>query len=122
LIKWLPLWGLTLIFDTFLFLGPLIYLKNKEFIDAHLNHAKDLASAQAIQVRDLAAQHTGRAFESTKAYASEYTNKAQGLVGQAKAKASGTTTTSGVKATDFPAAPKEEPVAVASQPEPVPAS
>ena len=67
LIKWLPLWGLALIFNTFVFLGPLIYLKNQEFIDAHLNHAKELASAQATQVRDMAAQHTGRALSRSRA-------------------------------------------------------
>jgi hypothetical protein len=113
LIKWLPLWGLTLIFNTFLFLGPLIYLQNKEFIDAHLNNAKELASAQATQVRDLAAQHTGRATESLKGYTNEYTKKAQEMIGQTKAKASG------VQASDFPTAPKEEPIVKASEPEPV---
>jgi hypothetical protein len=115
LIKWLPLWGLTLIFNIFLFLGPLVYIKNQALIDEHLKNAKQIASAQAGQVRDMAAQHTGRATESLKGYTSEYTKKAQDMIGQTKAKASG------VKASDLPTPPKEEPVAAAREPEPVPA-
>jgi len=120
LIKWLPLWGLALIFNTFVFLGPLIYLKNQEFIDAHLNHAKELASAQATQVRDMAAQHTGRATESLKGYTSEYTKKAQEMMGQGKAKA-GSTLPNAPSNEPFPNAPKEEPVARADEPAAVPA-
>ncbi|KIW07867.1 hypothetical protein, variant [Verruconis gallopava] len=115
LIKWLPLWGLALIFDVFLFIGPLIYIKNQAIIDQHLSHAKEVASAQASQVREIAAQHTGRATESLKGYTSEYTKKAQEMIGQARGKASG------VQASDLPNAPKDEPVAKASEPEPVPA-
>jgi len=116
LIKWLPLWGLTLIGDCFLFIAPLVYLKNKEFIDAHLNNAKNIASAQANQVRDLAAQHTGRATENLKTYTNEYTKKAQDIMGQTRAKATGNT----VQASDLPSAPKEEPIANAEVPKAVP--
>ena len=106
--------------NTFVFLGPLIYLKNQEFIDAHLNHAKELASAQATQVRDMAAQHTGRATESLKGYTSEYTKKAQEMMGQGKAKA-GSTLPNAPSNEPFPNAPKEEPVARADEPAAVPA-
>jgi len=124
LIKWLPLWGLTLIGDIVLFLAPLVYIKNKEFIDAHLNHAKNIASAQANQVRDLAAQHTGRATENLKTYTSDYTKKAQDLIGQTRAKTTGNNT---VQSSDLPTAPtkepnfaREEPVANAEIPRAVP--
>lgn len=36
LIKFVPLWGLALIATTVAYLGPLIYIKNKEVIDAQL--------------------------------------------------------------------------------------
>jgi hypothetical protein len=36
LIKFVPLWGLALIATTTAYLGPLIYIKNKEVIDAQL--------------------------------------------------------------------------------------
>src|ERR1700760_438182 len=39
LIKIVPFWGMALIATSVIFLGPLIYLENKEFIDGHLEHA-----------------------------------------------------------------------------------
>jgi hypothetical protein len=137
LIKFVPFWGLTLIADVFLFLAPLIYLQNKEFIDAQLNHAKNVASAQATQVRNVAAEQTSRTTESLKGYTNEYTKKAQDLIGQGKAKAQSATSpssqTSGFQANDLPSAPKvhtsdflaaprEEPIARADEPAPVPAA
>jgi hypothetical protein len=128
LIKWLPLWGLSLIFTTTLYLAPLVYIKNKDAIDAHLNHAGHIVNQQATQVKDLAAHHTGRATETVRSYAGEYTQKASEMIGQSRQKIPGintngsphTTVTKPVKADDFPAAPKEEPIAHADAPKPVP--
>jgi hypothetical protein len=125
LIKWLPLWGLTLIFTSAVYLGPLVYIKNKEVIDAHLQHAGELVNQQATQVKDLAAHHTGRAAETARTYVGEYTQKAQGLVGQSRQKIPGVTNgapsiTKPVKSDDFPAAPKEEPISHADLPKAVP--
>lgn len=36
LIKFVPMWGLALIATTVAYLGPLIYIQNKEVIDAQL--------------------------------------------------------------------------------------
>jgi len=109
LIKWLPLWGLSLIFTTCLYLGPLVYIKNKEVIDAHLANASNVVSQQANQVKDLAAQHTGRASETMRSYAGEYSKKAQEMMGQARQKTTGSTSKA-VDASAFPSAPKEDPI------------
>jgi hypothetical protein len=104
LIKWLPVWGLSLIATTISFLAPLVYLQNQEFIDAHINRAGEVINAQASQVRDLAAQHTNQAGETIRTYAGEYTQKAQEYIGQARGR------TNGVAAKpEFPTAPKTEP-------------
>jgi len=123
LIKWLPLWGLSLIFTTVTFVSPLIYVNNKEFIDAHINHAGKVINDQASQVRDMAAQHTNQATETIKTYAGEYSNKAQQIINDARGKATngsaGNPAQSGnarsapaVKTTDFPTAPKSEPIVI----------
>ena len=122
LVKWVPLWGLALIADSIVFLAPLIYVQNKEFIDHHIHNAGNVINEQANQMKDLAAQHTGRATETMKQYTTEYTKKAQELMGSSglsRQKA-------GLKTTDFPSAPKDEPVPASStvktEPEAAPAS
>lgn len=116
---------------------PLVYIQNRELIDGHLNNASNVINQQATQVRDLAAQHTGRAGEVAKSTMSQYSAKAQDLIGQAKNKTTGTTSsdsttassngpastgttstglsseplntssTNGIKREDFPSAPQE---------------
>lgn len=116
LIKILPFWGLSLLAASVIFLGPLIYISNKELIDGHLEHASNVVSAQASQVKDLASEHTGKAFESIKASTSDYTDKASSLIGQSRqkiptmeqAKASVTGNTTGIKGESFPTAPKTD--------------
>jgi hypothetical protein len=134
LIKWLPLWGLSLIFTTTVYLAPLIYIKNQELIDSHLEHAGNVVSQQAGQVKDLASQHTGRAAETARSYVGEYAQKAQGMIGQSRQKiagvtsGNGSTSSSSVKDSDFPtapkevfpSAPKEEPISHAKIPVPLP--
>lgn len=82
-------------------------------IDGHLNHAHGVISAQATQVRDLAGQHTGRATDSLKQYAGDYSAKAQSLLNNR----GGMSST--VKSEEFPAAPQHEPVKTESGAEPV---
>lgn len=115
LIKILPFWGLCLLNTSIVFLGPLIYVSNKELIDGHLEHASNVVSAQASQVKDLASEHSGKALETIKASTSEYTDKASTLIGQsrqkiptmdqAKAKVTGNT---GINDASFPTAPRTE--------------
>src|SRR5215469_16929240 len=77
LVKWVPLWGLALIADSIVFLAPLVYVQNKELIDHHITIAGNTINDQANQMRELAAQHTGRATETMRQYTSEYSKKAQ---------------------------------------------
>lgn len=120
LIKWLPFWGLSLIGTSLLYFCPLIYMQNQEFIDTHLQEAGQVFSQQAAQVKELAAHHTGRASETVKTYAGEYSHKAQQMIGSAKHRAENTlhsktgqsdsrAPSSSYTNTDFPNAPQQEP-------------
>ncbi|KAL9599416.1 MAG: hypothetical protein Q9219_003853 [cf. Caloplaca sp. 3 TL-2023] len=124
LIKFTPLWGLSLIAVSLIYLGPLVYMSNREFIDHHLENATNVVNAQANQVKDLAGHHTSRATETVKAYAGDYTSKAQSYIGSARGSASpkgpNSKATSGpgsspaYSSRDFPHAPKQEPISGAT--------
>lgn len=127
LIKFLPLWGLSLIAVSTIYLAPLIYMNNKEFIDMHLTNASDIVNSQANQVKELAGHHTARATETVKAYAGDYSAKAQEYIGNARGRstspeATGNSSSSNnaplksepgdapkYASSDFPHAPKQEP-------------
>ncbi|KAH7135871.1 Reticulon-domain-containing protein, partial [Dendryphion nanum] len=113
LIKFVPLWGLTLIATTIAYIAPLVYIKNKEAIDAHLNRASTLASQQANQIKDLAAQHTGNAAKTFQNYAGEYTQKAQSTINQYRGRSASPEVKKGpaspeIKKEAFPVAPQHE--------------
>ena len=125
LIKFVPFWGLSLISVSCIYLGPLIYMNNKEFIDTNLANAQDVVNTQATQVKDLAGHHTNRASETVKQYAGDYSAKAQEYIGSARgrsnspemsktsaspAPASGPESAPAYSSQDFPHAPKQEPV------------
>lgn len=116
LIKFVPLWGLSLISTSIIYLGPLIYIKNKEAIDAQLAQASDIVNQQATQIKDLAAQHTGNAAKTFQSYAGEYTHKAQETINQYRGRSA---SPEAVKKDDFPTAPKTEPASQSSAPAPV---
>ena len=105
------------------YLVPLIYIQNKEFIDGHLEHAGKVASQQATQVRDLASQHAGKHYETVKGYTGEYANKAGDFVGTARQKIPMPASKAGVNEGDFPKAPNSsllsETVKTEPQSEPV---
>jgi hypothetical protein len=86
---------------TIIFFAPLIYTTNQELIDAQLKHASDVVNAQTAQLRSVAQKHTEQATQVTKQYMGDYTAKAQSLIKTAQQK-------SPLKASDFPAAPKED--------------
>jgi len=115
LVKFLPVWGLTLLSTCVLFLAPFIYISNQEFIDEQLNHASGVVSAQANQVKDLASEHAGKGYESVKAYTGAGVAKTQELVGTARQKMPSPTlaktqptSTNGVNEDAFPTAPKTD--------------
>ena len=126
LIKIVPLWGLSLIGASCIYLGPLIYMTNQELIDEHLANASDIINTQANQVKDLAGHHTARAQETVKAYAGDYSAKAQNYIGNARGRStspevtnSKSTANAPIKSepgsepkyssSDFPHAPKQKP-------------
>ncbi|KAH8659252.1 putative Reticulon-like protein 1 [Tricladium varicosporioides] len=123
LIKFVPLWGLSLIATSVLFLSPLIYKTNKEVIDHYVKQAADIANQQTEQVRQIASHHAARATETTKQYVGEYSHKAQEMISSARGRSVSPTASAkpvktepeikkenipAYKAEDFPAAPKEE--------------
>lgn len=82
-----PFWGLCLIGTCVTYTAPLIYVTNRETIDGMMNHTSEMVNTQATQLKDLTAQHTGNAAETIKAYAGDYTAKAQQVAGDYSAKA-----------------------------------
>lgn len=84
LVKVTPMWGLALLSTVVLYLAPLIYIKNKDVIDAHLNNAAEIANKQTEQLRQVAAKNTNKAFEATSSATSQYVSMAQEYMGGAK--------------------------------------
>ncbi|KAI9706134.1 MAG: hypothetical protein M1836_005540 [Candelina mexicana] len=133
LIKFVPLWGLSLIATSVTYLVPLIYVNNREIIDHQIQRASDIVNSQATQVKDLAGHHTGRAVETAKAYAGDYSAKAQNYIGSARGRSGSPEVNSSspptskpaksypnndiaqeasdasYKSSDFPHAPRQEP-------------
>tara|TARA_R110002003_G_scaffold357_7_gene19134 strand:+ start:9468 stop:10319 length:852 start_codon:yes stop_codon:yes gene_type:complete len=104
LIKFVPLWGLTLIATLVTYLTPLIYIQNKEVIDAQLEKGRQIASQQATQIKGLANQHAGNAAKTVQGYTQQYTAKAQETINQYR----GRSASPEIKKEDFPAAPKQD--------------
>lgn len=95
------------------FLGPLIYIKNKDVIDAQLEKGYNIANQQAQQVKGLANQHAGNAMKTVQGYTQQATAKAQETVNQYR----GRSTSPEVKKADFPSAPRHAPAAESSDEE-----
>lgn len=142
MIKLVPFWGLALISTFVIYLGPLIYIKNRETIDANLNHASDVITSQASQLRQMTAEKTQNATKTVQSYAGEYSSKAQEYMGAKKAQVSNATSDAAnrasqatsdaadkvneaandgskktgfensVNGSDFPSAPKQDPETV----------
>ena len=125
LIKIVPFWGLSLIGVSCIYLGPLIYMQNQELIDEHLANASEVINNQAVQIKDLAGHHTARAQDTVKAYAGDYSAKAQNYIGNARGRStspevanSKSSANAPIKSepgsqpkyssSDFPHAPKQE--------------
>lgn len=123
LIKFVPLWGLSLIGVTVIYLTPLIYINNKEIIDEQIENITRLINSQATQVKEIAGHHAERATSTVKAYAGDYSAKAQNYIGNARGRSTSpevnTPSAQPIKSepgnppnyssSDFPHAPKQEP-------------
>lgn len=122
LVKIVPYWGLGLISTSVLFLAPLIYKTNKQFIDAQIETVTRIANEQAEQVKSIAGHHAAKATEATKGALGEFSGKAQELVANARGRsvsppnekkkeaptANGTGEAGTYKPEDFPHAPTQE--------------
>lgn len=130
LIKIVPVWGLALLGTAVAYLGPLIYISNREIIDEQIAQIQQLVNAQANHAKELANQQTARATGLVKQYANDYSSKAHEYIGNRRS-----ASPEAVKApapavkvepisppkfqtTDFPEAPKTEPVVDSHEPEP----
>ena len=97
---------MALLATSVIFLGPLVYVLNKEIIDSNLEYAGQVVNEQAQQVRSMAGQHAGKGLESVKSYAGEYAGAASDLLGKSRQKIPHLQNS--VKQEDFPTAPKTE--------------
>ncbi|KAI4769338.1 hypothetical protein E4T52_15620 [Aureobasidium sp. EXF-3400] len=87
LVKIMPTWGLALLFTTLIYTVPLIYINNREVIDAQIEQASTIINEQTQQVRTIAAEQTQHATEIAKSTATDLQNRASELIGQAKQRA-----------------------------------
>ncbi|KKK13491.1 cwl1 [Aspergillus rambellii] len=133
LIKFLSFWGLSLLAVTIAYLGPLVYINNREIIDAQIENAQAIVSSQAHQLKDLAGEHTSHATDVVKQYVGGYSSKAQEYIGHRRSASPEMTKApspvikqepeaeSLITTTDFPEAPKDEPVMQSIEHSPQPA-
>lgn len=112
LIKFVPLWGLALIATLVTYLGPLIYIQNKEVIDAQLEKGYNIASKQAVQLKEVASKNAANAAHSVQDITHQYTVKATETINQYR----GRSTSPEAKRADSPIAPRREPLASEQEP------
>ncbi|GLI81843.1 hypothetical protein PoHVEF18_010235 [Penicillium ochrochloron] len=120
LVRFVPLWGLAVISVTVAYLGPLVYISNREIIDEQINNLQEIISSQTNQLKDLAGERTSHATGALKQYVGEYSHKAQEYIGRRSASPEMTKAPAPVKTEpvseptikteDFPEAPKLEPI------------
>lgn len=82
LIKYIPLWALSLLTTITAFTAPLIYLQNQEVIDEQIQWANEYANAQLANGRQIAEKYIDDASVRARATASELTQKVQGYAGK----------------------------------------
>ncbi|KAJ5623586.1 hypothetical protein N7490_012191 [Penicillium lividum] len=120
LIRIVPVWGLTVIGVTTAYIGPLVYISNREIIDEQVKNLQDIVSAQTNQLKDLAGERTSHATGLMKQYVGDYSHKAQEYIGRRSASPEMTKVPTPVKTEpvaeptikteDFPEAPNVEPI------------
>lgn len=123
-IKFLPFWGLSLIVVTIAYFGPLVYMNNKEVIDAHIEEAQSVVNTHANQLKNLVEERTTHATGVVKQYVDDYSNKASDFLTPAPRRSASPemrkvsspaikkepSAEPELKPSAFPEAPKEEPV------------
>jgi ABC-type multidrug transport system fused ATPase/permease subunit len=129
LIRILPLWTFSLLAVTVAYLGPLVYISNQEIVDEQIDNVHQMINYQANHVKDLAGQQTAHATVLVKQYVGDYSAKAQEYIGRSRSaspelskapaaiKAEPSSPQSNVQQTDFPEAPRDEPISEPPAPE-----
>ncbi|EEH16742.2 hypothetical protein PABG_06829 [Paracoccidioides brasiliensis Pb03] len=84
LVRFLPLWGLALTMVSTAYLGPLVYINNKELIDTQINRIQEIVNNQATQVKEMAGQQTAHATDIVKQYVGDYRAKANEYIGSSR--------------------------------------
>ncbi|RKF76193.1 putative cell lysis protein [Golovinomyces cichoracearum] len=119
LVKFVPLWGLSLLGTSTLFMGTLVYKTNQELIDHNVKRTIQIINQQTEQVKAIASEQAARATKQTKALVGDYSVKAQEMINSSLSPLASPTSTKTkqsdkivkekvVKAEDFPKAPIEE--------------
>lgn len=78
----MPLWGLAVISTTIAYIGPLVYISNREIIDEQIANLQAIISSQTNQLKDLAGERTSHATGLMKQYVGDYSSKAQEYIGR----------------------------------------
>ncbi|KAJ5087055.1 hypothetical protein NUU61_008362 [Penicillium alfredii] len=123
LIRFLPIWGLSVVAVTVAYFAPLIYINNREIIDEQISNVQSIIASQTNQLKDLAGERTSHATGLMKQYVGDYSSKAQEYINHRRSASPEMTKTAPtpvktepvvepqIKTEDFPEAPKVEPVA-----------
>jgi hypothetical protein len=93
LVRYIPLWGLTLVGATMAFTLPPLYLRNQEVIDQHIAHAQNMAAEQANYARNMAGEKVGVVAERARVVTSDLGKKAGVELPWSPTKAPATTAT-----------------------------
>lgn len=98
----------------------MVYTTNQEFIDEQIKNVSNIVSQQTEQAKALASQHASTITNQTKSLATDYSAKAQEMIGNARGRSVSPTLSKAApvksekenvpayKNEDFPLAPKEE--------------
>lgn len=109
---------------TAIYIGPLVYISNREIIDAQVDHAQEALCEQVDHLKELASQRTNDATGLVKQRFGDYSNKATEYINHRRSasaspdvakvpgpvKEQANTTQPAIKTEDFPVAPQADPV------------
>jgi len=76
LVRYIPLWGLSLIGAILAFALPPLYLRHQEVIDKHIEQAQNIAAEKVKMAQDMAGEKVGVVSERARSVTSEWGKKA----------------------------------------------
>ena len=76
LVRYIPLWGLSLMGTLLAFILPPLYLRHQEVIDKHIEQAQHMAAQKVKFAQDMAGEKVGVVSERAKSVTSEWGKKA----------------------------------------------